>query len=67
MPDVKYPQIEVQLSGLDGNAFTLMNAVSKQLRRHGVGAEEVDAFYAEATSGDYDRLLQTCQRWVSVS
>jgi hypothetical protein len=34
------------------------------LRAAGVPQEEVDAFFAEATSGDYDHLLQTTMAWV---
>jgi hypothetical protein len=26
--------------------------------------EEIDAFFAEATRGDYDHLLQTTMAWV---
>jgi len=29
-----------------------------------VPQDEIDAFFAEATSGDYDHLLQTTMRWV---
>jgi hypothetical protein len=32
-----------------------------------VGPEaEIEEFLAEATSGDYDHLLQTVVRWVSI-
>lgn len=63
---VKYPEIEVQLSGEDGNAFAIRGRVSEALRREGVSDAEVEAFRAEAMSGDYDALLRTCARWVSV-
>ena len=63
---VKYPEIEVQLTGQDGNAFMILALVQKALRRNGVSAEEREAFYAEATSGDYDHLLRTAMKWVSV-
>jgi hypothetical protein len=33
---------------------------------NGVLKEEVDAFYQEAMSGDYDQLVQTAARWVEV-
>ena len=33
------------------------------MRRAGISDEERDAFYAEATSGDYYHLLATCTRW----
>jgi hypothetical protein len=64
---VKHPEVEVQLVGNDGNAFAILGTVSKALRRAGVSAEEVSDFNAEATSGDYDHLLQTAMRWVNVS
>lgn len=64
--DVKYPEIEVELIGQDGNAFYILGAVSKALRRAGVSSEEIAQFNEEATSGDYDHLLQTAVKWVSV-
>jgi hypothetical protein len=65
--DVKYPEIEVQLSGEDGNAFMLIGLVSRSLRRAGVSSSEIEVFSNEAMSGDYDNVLRTCMRWVSVS
>lgn len=64
---VKYPEIEVQLSGQDGNAFAIMGTVSRALRRAGVSKEERDAYFAEATSGDYDHLLRVTMDWVEVA
>jgi hypothetical protein len=29
-----------------------------------VPSEEIDAYFAEATSGDYDHLLHTTMAWV---
>lgn len=43
MNDVKYPEIEVELIGTDGNAFALIGRVTKALRRHGVDEVEIDA------------------------
>lgn len=63
---VLYPDVEVQLSGEDGNAFILMAAVCGALRRAGY-PEAVNEFRMEATSGDYDHLLQTCMRYVNVT
>ena len=65
--DIKYPEIEVQLSERDGNAFAIMGAVSKALRRARVPQEEIAAFRSECMSSDYDALLRTCMRWVTVS
>jgi len=64
--EVKYPHVVVRLVGEDGNAFAILGAVSKALRRAGVASDEVAAFYKEATAGDYDHLLQTAMRWVEV-
>ena len=63
----KYPDIEVQLTGHDGNAFAVIGAVGAALKRAGVAEAEVVAFYREATASDYDSLLATCMRWVEVS
>jgi alkylhydroperoxidase family enzyme len=58
---------EVQLTGSDGNAFAVMGAVSKALRRAGNDPEVIAAFRAEATSGDYDHVLQTAMAYAEVS
>ena len=63
----KYPEVEVQLTRIDGNAFVIMGAVRRALKRAGVGSGEIDSFTAEATSGNYDHLLQTCMQWVEVT
>jgi len=65
--DVKYPNIKVQLSGEDGNAFAIMGRVGKALRNAKVPQEEIEKYYEESKSGDYDNLLQTAMRWVEVS
>jgi hypothetical protein len=68
MSDVpKYPDVHVQLSGEDGNAFAIMGRVRSALRRAGVPQAECEQFMDEATGGDYDHLLMTCFRWVDVA
>jgi len=66
MSDTKYPEIEVELVGQDGNAFAIMASVSKAMRRAQVPQAEIDEYLKESTSGDYDNLLSTAMRWVSV-
>ena len=66
MSTPKYPQIEVQLSGEDGNAYSIMGHVSGALRRAGVPKEERDAYLAESTAGGYDNLLCVAMAWVAV-
>lgn len=64
MPE--FPEIEVQLTGEDGNAFAIMGRVASALRRHGVRLERIAAFRSECMAGDYDNLLRTCVAWVTV-
>lgn len=61
----KYPEIKVQLSGEDGNAFFIIGRVRKAMRRANIANNEIDLFSKEATSGDYDHVLQTCMKWVT--
>lgn len=63
----KYEDITVNLSNRDGNAMAVMAAVTQALRQAGVSEEERNAYFKEATSGDYDNLLATTLRWVNVT
>jgi len=49
--------VELELVGLDGNAFSLMGAFSRAAKKHGRTKEEVDAVLADCMSGDYNHLL----------
>ena len=62
---IRHPDVEVQLTGTDGNAFAVLGAVGAALRDAG-HHDDAAAFFAEATSGDYQHLLATCMRWVTV-
>lgn len=62
----KHPEITVRLTGTDGNAFSILGAVTRALRSAGVSQEERTAFMNEATSGDYNHLLQTAMAWVNI-
>ncbi len=61
----KFPHIEVQLSGEDGNAMAIMGRVAGAMRQGGVEQIHISAFNAEAMSGDYDGVLQTAMRYVT--
>ena len=63
---VKFPNVEVQLIGEDGNAFSIISRVSRALRKGGATDAERKEFFDEAVSGDYDHVLQTCMEWVEV-
>ena len=63
---MKYPEVEVQLTGTDGNAFSIMGKVNRALRRAGVSKEEQELYLEEATAGNYDHLLATTMMWVTI-
>ncbi len=63
----KFPYVEVALVGSDGNAFAILGTVQRAMRAAGVAETEVSQFFSDATSGDYDHLLQTVMATVAVS
>lgn len=67
MTETRYPDIHVQLTGRDGNAFAVLGAVKTALKRGGAPQADIDAFFEEATAGDYNHLLATAMAWVDVS
>ena len=66
MIQIKHPHVNVRLVGEDGNAFAILGRVLQAMRRGGVEQKERDTFYAEATAGDYENLLQAVVAWVTV-
>jgi hypothetical protein len=63
----KYEEIHVDLIGEDGNAFVIIARVMRAMRRAGVLDVQIEEFRKEATSGDYDNVIQTVMKWVNVS
>ncbi len=66
MSDIKYPDVLVQLSGEDGNAFAVIGRCIEAARRGGVSSQELDTFKDEVSSGDYYNVLQTCMKWFNI-
>ena len=66
MTDVRYPDITVQLTGTDGNAFAILGKVRAAMRHSGVEQGAIEQFMKEATAADYDELLRVCMAWVEV-
>ena len=60
-------EIEVDLVGEDGNAYAILGRVQKALKAAGVDKDERDAYFAEATSGDYNHLLRVTMDWVEAN
>ena len=63
MPKYNVP-LKIDLSGPDGNAFVILGRVRSILRQIGANDEEIAAYRAQATSGDYDNLLAVTAEWV---
>lgn len=63
----RFPDVTVQLPNDTNTGSRYVARVSGALRRGGATQEEVDEFIHEATSGDYDNMLATVQRWVDVA
>lgn len=62
-PVIKFPFVKVQLTGQNGNAFSILGQCQRAAKQAGLDAISITQFYEEATAGDYDHLLTTCQRW----
>lgn len=63
---VKYPDIAVQLSDVDGNVFNLIGVVRKTIRRE-VSADAAEEFTKVAMSvGSYDEVIQLIMQTVVV-
>ncbi len=62
----KYPDITVKLIGQDGNAFNILGICRRAMKRANLSESEIEAFTAEATSGDYNHLLAVCCEWFNV-
>jgi hypothetical protein len=58
--------IEVQLSGHDGNAYAVMASIRSALKRAGANEAEISLYTQESMSGDYDNLLRVANEWVNV-
>ncbi len=62
----KYPHVIVEIADKEGNAFTILGLCKAAAEESHLPADEVSAFLAEATTGDYEHLLQTAMRWFTV-
>ena len=51
--------VNLDLVGVNGNAFAIMGVFKKQAHREGWTQEEIDTVLTEAKSGDYNYLLAT--------
>lgn len=63
----KFPRAHVQLSGEDGNVFSIIARVRRALKTHGASEAQVAQFTEEMQAGNYDEALRTVMRWVKTS
>jgi len=76
MPEVKFEysaevmeeyaelgKAELQLVGIDGNAFSIMAAVGKAMRTHGYSNQAKGEMVEDSMSGDYNHVIQTAMFW----
>ena len=57
--------IKVELTGCDGNGWFIISRVSKALKKAGQ-ADLAKKYRTEATSRDYDHLIQTTMEYVDI-
>lgn len=56
----------VGLSNSNGNAFSIIGKCQRALKRAGYTNKQVEEFTKEASSGDYDHVIQTAMKWCDV-
>ena len=49
--------MKYSLIGVDGNAYSVMGYVDRAMRECGKSKMEIDAYYKDAMSSDYNNLL----------
>ncbi|MCI2229939.1 hypothetical protein MC378_12245 [Polaribacter sp. MSW13] len=53
--------VNLNLIGVDGNAFVIMGFFRKQAKKEGWTSEEIEQVMEEAKSGNYHHLLATIE------
>lgn len=51
----------------DGNAFFILGKVKAAMKKGGCSLEQINEYFEEATSGDYNHLLQVTMKYVEVN
>lgn len=63
---ITYPDVEVTLTEVDGNAFSILAHVTKAMRKGGLNKSQITEYTDLAMKGDYDHLLRTTMEFVTV-
>lgn len=64
MSFVRYPDIAITITDLEGHELVIIDRVARRLRNAGVPESEVEAFMKEAIKGDKEHCLRTIYRMV---
>ena len=64
--DPKFPEVEVQLSGEDGNVFAIIGRITGALKRAGHRDAANEFGKSALGAGSYDEVLQLAMRTVTV-
>ena len=56
----------LELTGSDGNAMMILGKAQRVAKKAGWSSEKRTKVFAEATSGDYDHVLQTMMKYFEV-
>ena len=57
----------VELTNQDGNVFNILGICRRAGKKAGWNRDQIAAFTQEATSGDYDKAIQTAMKYFDVS
>jgi len=57
---------KVKLVGINGNAFCIMGAVTRALKKAGASKDQIDKYREEAMGGSYENLLNVTAQYVDI-
>jgi hypothetical protein len=57
-------QLDIDLLGPEGNAFVVLAKMRRVLESAGASKNDIDDFMEDATTNNYDHLLEVCREWV---
>jgi len=63
---LSYEKPKVKLIGNDGNAFFILGQVKKAMKKAGASEDELVQYVQEATTGDYNHLLQVSMEYIDI-
>ena len=66
MSEVKFPEVEVEVEGVNANAFAILGTVSRAMKKAGITDQDIKEYRDKATSGDYNNLLKVTVETVRV-